>query len=151
MPVINSSFRRLRCLVFSDRAIVIALGVPAVAHKTIELFLILGAAEFAQIRVEFLAHFVKLAALFLHPVEFGLTPVVKGDVAGRKMRAVTAMRAAAGGKEAIGRLVDVTLEAAQTVAEDDVGKHGKTQRPENHEAENHQGNGSRSPIRSKQC
>src|SRR5262245_57616552 len=120
---------RLRSLVFCYRTIVVALAVLAIAHEAVKLFLVLGAAQFAHVGVEFLAHFIKLATLFFQPVELGLAPIIEGNIARREMRAIAAMRMSAAGEESIGGAVGVALETTQTLPKDDVGEHGETQRP----------------------
>ena len=53
----------------------------AFAHEAVEFFLVLGAAQLAQIIVELLQRLVELAALFLEPFQLLLAPFVEGDVA----------------------------------------------------------------------
>ena len=128
----------------------------AVAHEPVELFLVLGPAQFAQIVVELVAHLVELAALFLETFHLGIAPVVEGDVAGARRSGVAAMAAPAGGPAAAGenvvrRPVHVAFEAVEAVTPDDVGEHRQSERPEHHEAQHHQCDGRGRPGRTDQC
>src|SRR5690606_14999441 len=54
-------------------------------------------------------------------------------------------------EEAVRGAVGVALEALETVAPDDVGKHREAERPEYHEADHHQSDRGGRPSRTDQC
>src|SRR3954447_18917635 len=110
MPVRTIAFKNLRRLEFGNRTVVVTLCVFAISREAVEFFLVLCPAQFADIGVKFVAHFIELAALFFNSVDLGLAPIIEGDVACREVRTMAAMRTAATGKEAIGRLIGVTFE-----------------------------------------
>ncbi|MNL62441.1 hypothetical protein D3C87_1864640 [compost metagenome] len=66
------------------------------------------------------------------------------------MRTAAEAGTAAFGENAIGRLVGIPLETLETLAEQNIGQHGQAQRPEHHEAQHHQDNRCRRPVRAEQ-
>lgn len=120
----------------------------AFSHEAVKLFPVLGTAQFMRIVLERGAHLFELAAFLGQALEFLFAPFVKGDIAcaertASERRTLAAAECAA---EAIGGAADVALETIQPVTPKDVSEHGETKRPEQHETDNHQGDGGRGPA-----
>ncbi len=67
------------------------LGVT-LGHEAVELFAVLGTAQFTRILFKLATHFIELAALLVEALQLLFTPFVKGDIAGSKRTSAEMVR-----------------------------------------------------------
>src|SRR5690606_1782318 len=129
----------------------------AFAHEAVELFAVARLAQVLKMLLEVVELFVEPAALLVDALQLLLAIVVKGSVAVTDKALVPAVAATAraAALKSIPRPfhpgLRLVFAAARVFAPENVGEDRKAERPEDDEAQHHQGDGNRRPGRSDQC
>src|SRR5690606_36074193 len=126
----------------------------AVAHEAVEFLAVARLAQVGEVLLEGLELFVEPPAFLVEALELLLAIGVEGGVAGAG-KALVGVALGAALPDAFGCLLHpglrLVLAAAAVLAPEDVGEHRRAERPEDDEAQHHQGDGNRRPGRLDQC